>query len=171
MKKPVFSGINHIGIVTNNIDRAVQVWTDRYGISPWSFYTKDKSNMTAVMDDKPVDFAMRVALARISPSSRIEIIQPLDDRSPYAKSLTRHNGADHIHHIRFDVADYAETSDRLEHELGLSKIMNAEFEGAAGIDSTFSCIYFATEDEIGFITEIGHAPDDFAMPKPDLVYP
>lgn len=77
----------------------------------------------------------------------------------------------YIHHIRFDVADYAETSDKLEHELSLQKIMNAEFEGASGVDSRFSCIYFATEDEIGFTAEIGHAPEDFVMPEPDLVYP
>jgi hypothetical protein len=38
--------------------------------------------MSAVVEGEPVDFAMRVALCSLSPAARIEIIQPLDDRSP-----------------------------------------------------------------------------------------
>jgi hypothetical protein len=87
--KPFFTGINHICVVTHDIDRAVRMWSDRYGVGPWSLWTKDASNMTAVVDGEPTDFAMRVALCQLSPGFRLEIIQPLDDRSPYAKSLAQ----------------------------------------------------------------------------------
>ena len=67
MVKPFFTGINHICVVTHDIDRAVRTWSDRYGVGPWSLWTKDASNMTAVVDGEPTDFAMRVALCQLSP--------------------------------------------------------------------------------------------------------
>ncbi len=147
------------------------MWADRYGIGPWSLYTKDASNMSAVVDGEPTDFAMRVALCHLSPSFRLEIIQPLDDRSPYADSLARHDGADHIHHVRFDVDDYDRALDRLQNGLGLRPAMSAEFAGAPGIRSVFAGTYLHTDDDLGFIVEIGHAPEGFSMPEPELVYP
>jgi hypothetical protein len=32
-------------------------------------------------------------------------------------------------------------------------------------------MYFAAEDDVGFVLEIGRAPDGFAMPEPESVYP
>jgi catechol 2,3-dioxygenase-like lactoylglutathione lyase family enzyme len=167
----MFTGINHIGIATNDLDRAVRTWADRYGVGPWSVYTKDASNMSARVDGAPTEFAMRVALASLSPTARIEIIQPLDDRSPYAQSLARNGGADHIHHIRFDVDDYDAAVVRLRDELGLHETLDAAFAGAPEVDGAFRGTYLATEDELGLVVEIGHAPAGFAMPAPERVYP
>jgi catechol 2,3-dioxygenase-like lactoylglutathione lyase family enzyme len=164
----MFAGVNHICVVTNDLDRAVRAWSDRYGVGPWSVYTKDASNMTARVDGVPADFAMRVALAPLSATTRIELIQPLDDRSPYAQSLARRDGRDHLHHVRFDVDDYDAAVVRLGDRLGLHETLSAEF---SGVDSAFVGTYFATEDEVGFVVEIGHAPAGFAMPEPDAVYP
>src|SRR4051812_43101262 len=163
----MFTGINHICIATRDLDRAVGTWADRYGVGPWSIWTKDASNMTAVVDGAPTEFAMRVALASLPSSARIEIIEPLDDRSPYAQSLARHGGADHVHHVRFDIADYGAAASRLR-ELGLNEPLHAEFAGGGG---SFVGTYFATEDELGLVVEIGRAPDGFAMPEPERVYP
>jgi methylmalonyl-CoA/ethylmalonyl-CoA epimerase len=167
----MFTGINHICIATNDIDRAVRIWSDRYGIGPWNLYRYDRSNMTAVVDGRPADFALRVALAQLSPTSRIELIQPLDERSPYAQSLARHAGADHIHHVRFDVGDYDAALSQLQDGLGLHTMLSAEFSGAPGVDGAFVGTYLDTEDELGFVVEIGYKPAGFAMPEPELVYP
>ncbi len=110
-------------------------------------------------------------LAQISPTTRMELIQPLDDRGPYAESLARHAGADHIHHVRFDVADYAASTAALGQDLGLTKIMQAEFDGAPGSPSKFDCAYFATGADLGFVVEIGRAGAGFTMPEPEAVYP
>jgi len=158
-------------VATNDLDRAVRSWSDRYGVGPWSLYRYDRSNMSAVVDGGPADFAMRVALAQLSPTSRIELIQPLDERSPYAESLGRHAGADHIHHVRFDVADYDSAVERLQNELGLRPLLSAEFTGASDEGPRFAGSYFAAEDDLGFIVEIGRAPEGFAMPEPESVYP
>ena len=166
----VFAGINHVCVATNDLDRAVRTWSDRYGVGPWSLYRYGASNMSAVVDGRPTDFTMRVALAQLSPTSRIELIQPLDDRSPYAESLARHGGADHIHHVRFDVDDYDASLEHLRDGLGLRTAMSAEFLGASD-GPPFAGTYFAAEEDLGFILEIGRAPAGFAMPEPESVYP
>jgi methylmalonyl-CoA/ethylmalonyl-CoA epimerase len=169
-KDAIFTGANHLCVATSDIDRAVRTWADRYGVGPWSLWTKDASNMVAAVDGEPTEFAMRVALCQLSPTFRIEIIQPLDDRSPYARSLAAHGGADHIHHVRFDVADYERAKAGLS-SLGLRTQLDARFAGAPGTGGEFAGTYFATEGDLGFVVEIGLAPAGFAMPEPDSVYP
>jgi len=168
--EPIFTGANHICVATDDIERAARTWSDRYGVGPWSLWTKDTSNMSALVDGEPTDFAMRVALCQVSPTFRVELIQPLDDRSPYAKSLAEHGGADHIHHVRFDVADYDAAKERLQ-GLGLASPLDARFAGAPGAAGEFVGTYFATEDELGFVVEIGEAAEGFEMPAPESVYP
>ena len=167
---PVFIGANHICVATNDIDRAVRTWSDRYGIGPWSLWTKDASNMDARVDGEATELAMRVALCRLSPTFRIELIQPLDHRSPYARSLAERGGADHIHHVRFEVADYHGAKRHLR-ALGLATRLDASFSGAPGTSGEFVGTYFATEGDLGFVVEIGYAPAGFEMPVPESVYP
>jgi methylmalonyl-CoA/ethylmalonyl-CoA epimerase len=171
MTTAAFTGINHLGVVTADLDRAVRTWTDRYGIGPWRFYRYDSSNMAAEVDGEPVEFEMRVGLCQLE-NARIELIQPLDDCSPYASSLAAHGGGDHIHHVRFDVANYDDSAARLR-ELGARAIFHAAFQaGGDGADSSpLTATYFATDSELGLTTEIVGVPDDFAMPEPERVYP
>ena len=49
---------------------------NRYGVGPWSVYSYAATNVTAVVDGEPTDFAMRVALCNLPDGSRIELIQP-----------------------------------------------------------------------------------------------
>lgn len=164
----MLTGLNHVCVVTADLDRAIGVWADRYGVGPWGIWTKDASNMTAAVEGRPTAFAMRVALASLPSGVRIEVIEPLDDRSPYARSLVRHGGADHIHHLRFDVDDYDTAAAHLRDDLGLDTILHAQF---AGIDGSFTGTYLDTESDLGFVMEIGGAPEGFAMPPPEDVYP
>ena len=113
---------------------------------------------------------MRASLAQIGPHFSVEIIQPLDDRSPYAKSLTEHGGADHIHHVLFDVADFDDALGRLR-ELGLESIQHAQFKGASGDGPLLTMTYLATEADLGFTLEIAHAQPGFSMAEPEYVYP
>jgi methylmalonyl-CoA/ethylmalonyl-CoA epimerase len=167
---PIFTGVNHVCIVTHDLDRVVRTWADRYGVGPWSMWTKDPSNMTTEVAGEPTELGFRVALCSVSPTFRLEIIQPLDDRSPYAKSLAERGGVDHFHHIRFDVADYEDGAARLD-ALGLARVFHGEFDAAPGVDGRFVGTYFGTEDDLGFIVEIGKAPQKFAMAEPEETYP
>jgi catechol 2,3-dioxygenase-like lactoylglutathione lyase family enzyme len=167
---PVFTGINHICVVTHDLDRSVRTWFDRYGVGPWRIWTKDASNMSAIVDGEPTDFAMRVALCQLSAGFRLEIIEPLDQRSPYARSLAERGGADHIHHVRFEVSDHDDAERRLR-GLGLPVLLEAEFAAAPGNDARFAARYFGTERDLGLVVETGGAPAGFAMPEPEEVYP
>ena len=171
MKPPTFTNINHIGIVTADIERAVHTWADRYGIGPWRFFRYDKVNMQATLDGEAAMFSFRVALANLSTTSRIEIIQPLDGAGPYAVSLARHGGNDHIHHVRFDVSDFDATFARLRDGAGASATMKAEFAGKTGSEAVFRCAFLSTEADLGFVAEIGQAGAGFAMLEPEGIYP
>ena len=170
MTPQLFTGVNHLCVVTADMDRAVRVWSDRYGMGPWQIWTKDASNMSSVVGGEPNEYAMRAAMCHVSPSFRVELIQPLDDHGPYARSLARFGGRDHVHHVRFDVADYGAARDRLE-QLGVPVAADEEFAGAPGVEERFRATYFDTDDELGFVLQIGHAPPSFEMPAPDEVYP
>ena len=124
--------------------------------------------MSAVVDGQPESFAFRVGLCTLASGFRLELIQPLDERGPYADSLDRHDGRDHVHHLRLDVADYGDARERLV-GLGLGIPLDASFDGAPDVESTVSATYFDTEDELGFTLEIGRVPPGFAMPEPELV--
>jgi hypothetical protein len=167
---PLFTDVNHLCVVTGDMDRAVRAWSGRYGIGPWEIWTKDGSNMSSVVDGEPRTYTMRAAMCQVSPTFRVELIQPLDEHGPYAESLARFGGRDHVHHVRFDVADYEAARMHLE-RTGLRVAADEEFAGAPGVESRFRATYFNTEDELGFVLQIGQAPIGFEMPPPDEVYP
>jgi hypothetical protein len=166
----MFTGANHVCVVTRDLDRAIRAWADRYGVGPWQIWRKDGSNMTAAVHGRPVAFAMRVALCSLSPTFRLELIEPLDERSPYASSLERHGGRDHVHHLRLEVDDYRAAREHLT-ALGVAIPLDASFDGAPGVGSQVTATYFDTEAELGFMLELARVPDGFAMPAPDAVHP
>jgi methylmalonyl-CoA/ethylmalonyl-CoA epimerase len=166
----VFTGVNHICVVTTDLDRAVRTWSDRYGVGPWSVYAYDTTNMTATIDGRPSDFAMRAALAQLGPNVRLEIIEPGAGESPYSRSLAERGGADHIHHVRFDIADYGESRAQLE-QLGLPMQLDATFKAADDDAPRLRGTYFDASEDLGFIVEIADRPEGFTMPDPADVYP
>ena len=88
----------------------------------------------------------------------------------YADSLLGHNGADHIHHIRLEVPDYAVAQARLS-TMGLTVALEAQFRGPVDNEAPLAAAYFATADDLGFTVEIAHVPPRFAMAQPEYVYP
>lgn len=168
MEDRPFLGINHLNVVTADLDATVRIWQDRYGIGPWELYTYSEDMIDAKVDGEPVKFGMRAGFCHLDPGTRVEIIQPLDDRGPYAASLRRHDGANHIHHLRLDVPDYAEARDRL-HGLGLNRVLDGEFDGLEGTSSR--AIYFDTAADLGFLVEVADLPEGYVRIEPDGTYP
>jgi methylmalonyl-CoA/ethylmalonyl-CoA epimerase len=167
--EPIFTGINHVSIVTRDLDAAIRRYADGYGIKPWSVYTYDDSNMSVQLAGRETPFRMRVGLCHVGPTTRFELIQPLDELSPYAQALSEHGGAEHVHHIRLDVADYDDAVGHLRAR-GLPTILEGRFAG--GIPGVHSdACYFGTEGDLGFIVEVARRPPDFPMQEPDYVYP
>jgi hypothetical protein len=168
-KLPII-GINHFCVVTRDLDRAVRTWWEKYGVGPWRLYRYGEANMSAVVDGEPTSFGMRAALAQLGAGARVEIIQPLDDDNPYAESLRAHDDADHVHHVRLEVEDYGEAVAALRAS-GIEEKMSARFVDGGEDDLAFTATYADTEEDLGFLLEIGEAPAGFTMPSPEAVYP
>jgi len=170
MGKLPITGINHVCVVTRDLDRLVRTYWEKYGIGPWSIYRYDAANMQATVDGEPRGFEMRAALAQLGPPARIELIEPLDELSQYAESLRAHGDADHLHHVRLDVGDYGEALAAAS-DAGAAVKMDAEFAGGGEDDLSFKATYLDTEPDLGFLLELGEAPAGFTMPSPEAVFP
>jgi methylmalonyl-CoA/ethylmalonyl-CoA epimerase len=164
----LFTGVAHLCVVTADVDRLVRVFADRYRIGPWQVYVYNRSNMTVDVDGEASDFSMRVALGSVG-SCGIELIQPTGGRNPYADSLARHNGADHMHHLKFDVSDFNAAAGHLE-GLGMARTLDGLFTGADAKAQAHG-VYFPTESDLGFTLEIGEMHEAFEPAPPEYTYP
>jgi hypothetical protein len=144
-----------VGIVVRDLDASMQRYVDQYGIGPWAVYEFHPGTMTEmIVDDRPGRFAMRLANARLG-RLYLELIEPLDDLSIYAKHLEEHGEG--LHHILLGVADYDRAEETLRAK-GHKIVMGGTQDGAK-----FS--YFSTEDDLGFLVELTNVD----LSKIDLV--
>jgi methylmalonyl-CoA/ethylmalonyl-CoA epimerase len=164
-----FVGINHISVVTRDLDHAVRTWADKYGVGPWTVYNYPAASIDVTVGGTRTPFGMRVGFASLESGTRIEIIQPTDELSPYAASLAERGNVDHFHHIRFDVADYEGSLDHLR-GLGLESVMSGAIQ-SGNPDAASLVDYFGTEADLGFLSELAQLPEGYRLPDAEYVYP
>lgn len=170
MGKVPITGINHVCVVTADLDRAMRDWWERFEVGPWTHYRFGADTMEARVGDEPVACAIRVAAAPLGDGEqKLELIQPLDDRGPWAESLAAHAGADHIHHVRFDVTDFDEAAAALA-DGGAPLGLDADFTGDPD-KPPLRCNYFEAGPAIGFRVELGEAPPGFSLKNPSGTFP
>jgi methylmalonyl-CoA/ethylmalonyl-CoA epimerase len=151
-----------IAFVVPALEPAMKTWCDLYGVGPWKAWdlTADR------MSDQEIDgtrrsFGLRIALAEWPPVE-IELIEPLDDGSIYARSLAAHGGKAHVHHVHCATDDYDGVLARFAGQ-GRGPVMEGGMNG-----SRFA--YLSTEADIGLLLEFGVAPRGWTFPEPDSVY-
>ncbi len=83
--------IHHVAYAVADIDAALPVYTDRYGMSV---------EVRERLDDQGVE-----AVSLGAGTSHIELIQPVDPQSGVAKFLERRGPG--LHHVAFEVEDLA----------------------------------------------------------------
>lgn len=83
--------IHHVAYAVEDIDAALPVYTDRYGMSV---------EVRERLDDQGVE-----AVSLGAGTSHIELIQPVDPQSGVAKFLKRRGPG--LHHVAFEVEDLA----------------------------------------------------------------
>ncbi len=83
--------IHHVAYAVEDIDAALPVYTDRYGMSV---------EVRERLDDQGVE-----AVSLGAGTSHIELIQPVDPLSGVAKFLERRGPG--LHHVAFEVEDLA----------------------------------------------------------------
>lgn len=140
--------VRQVGIVVEDLERALDLHA---AWGPWSIWTYDRSVMRLLeCDDLPGDFAFRVALSAGEP--QLELIQPLDDRSPYADWLAA--GRPALHHLGYVVSDIEAATTAMA-EAGFACPMRGRGYGA---DGTGGFSYFDTAAVLGYLTEAIERP-------------
>ncbi len=157
------AGPRQIAFVVPALEPAMKTWYDLYGVGPWKVWdlTADR------MSDQEIEgarqpYGMRIAIAEWSPVE-IELIEPFDDASIYARSLAAHGGKAHVHHVHCATDDYDRVLARFAGH-GRGPAMTGGMNG-----SRFA--YLSTEADIGLLLEFGVAPRGWTFPPPDSVYP
>jgi hypothetical protein len=160
-RKPIFKRVAQVAMVVKDLDEAVKRHWDLCGIGPWRIYTFDPSTVTdMVLDDRPEQYAMRLALTTIGDVSW-ELIQPLDDKSIYAQFLKEHGEG--LHHVLFDVEDHNETIQYFQ-----SRGIGVKQGGTWG---PVTYTYLETDKVLSFIAEIVDRQEAGTLPPPEATYP
>jgi catechol 2,3-dioxygenase-like lactoylglutathione lyase family enzyme len=162
VRAPFFTDCTQIGIVVRDLEATVRRYVDDYGIGPWSIYDFGPDDIRGqTLNGSAAEFGVRVALSTIG-SVQIELLQPLDDISDYALFLkTKGEG---VHHIALEVADpLPEALEELEAK-GRRVLQGGTIDG-------LTHAYISTDEDLGFVAEIGEATPGAALRPPDAVVP
>lgn len=148
--------IQHICMVVRDIDKALKCYEDVYGIGPWILGGTDDFKYlpgTTYVHGKQVDVKARIALC-YALNVPLELIQPLDETSPYAEFLREHGEG--VHHLMVESGD---TKGYLK--LAKSRGSKEVFRGYASgkpFTQKLGCIYHDLRKDLGFISEIAPKP-------------
>jgi glyoxalase/bleomycin resistance protein/dioxygenase superfamily protein len=126
-------------VVVHDLDASVRTYHHEFGIGPWAIYTFGPRTVDDLRQDgEPVDTSWRLAIAQVG-SMMWELIQPLDDRSTYARFLAEHGEG--VHHVAVGLQSFDDAVAARTVEL------SGTYEGV-------SFAYLKTADELGVTLEI-----------------
>jgi len=102
---PRLPALFHIGWVVRDCAAAQQELSERLGAGPFAGAGDESRFDQALVHGKPTPFALRIVFGVLG-GVLLELLEPLDDRSPHAEFLaTRGEG---MHHLAFLVDDFDE---------------------------------------------------------------
>jgi hypothetical protein len=103
--------VAQVGLIVEDLDKAVASYWRLLGIGPWHIYTYGKPLVKRMTyRGEPCEYKMRVALANIGPL-RIELIEMLEGHTIYAEFVEEHGYG--VHHFGVLVADMEPPSPKL----------------------------------------------------------
>lgn len=140
-EKFVLPEVGQVGVVVRDIDKAINFYTNTYGIGPFRIFNLDIPEAT--LHGKTVPMQIRVALSRFGPV-QLELVELPEGESIYHEFLeTRGEG---LHHLGFFVADIEKEIAKLE-RMGIGVLQGGKVPG-------MSFAYMDTEGPGGFIIEL-----------------
>ena len=95
----------HIGWVVRDCAAAQRELSARLGAGPFVSMGQEARFDKALVHGKPTPFALRVAFGALG-GILIELLEPLDDKSPHAEFLDSHGEG--MHHLAYLVPDFDE---------------------------------------------------------------
>lgn len=160
MKKR-FKKINQVAIVVEDLDKALRVFNDEYGIGPWEIYYINKETTKKMKrNEEEKDFEYKVAMCNLG-DVELELTQPIDENSIYSEFL-KENGPG-LHHIGFEVDNFDETLNFLK-EKGILVKQSGVWKGK-------EFAHMGTEKDLHFVLEIFKLRENYKHPEPEGRYP
>jgi methylmalonyl-CoA/ethylmalonyl-CoA epimerase len=105
MSAPRLPGLFHVGWVVRDCAAAQQELSGRLGAGPFRSTGEESRFDEVLVHGKPASFALRIAFGALG-GVLLELLEPLDDRSPHAAFLAERGEG--MHHLAFLVADFDE---------------------------------------------------------------
>jgi catechol 2,3-dioxygenase-like lactoylglutathione lyase family enzyme len=156
-------GVAQVGIIVEDLDRAVEQYWRVFGVGPWHIYTYGPPLVKEMTyRGEAVEYRMRLALSNIGPL-RIELIEPLEGPTIYAEFVEEHGYG--VHHFGILVEDMEAALERARAQ-GLEMIQDGAGFGLEG-DGHYA--YLDTEAMLGTIIELIERPE--GRVPPERIYP
>jgi hypothetical protein len=105
MTAPRLPGLFHIGWVVRDCATAQEELSARLGAGPFLSMGDESRFDQALVHGKPTPFALKIAFGALG-GVLLELLEPLDDRSPHAEFLSERGEG--LHHLAFLVTDFDE---------------------------------------------------------------
>jgi methylmalonyl-CoA/ethylmalonyl-CoA epimerase len=105
MPAPRLPALFHIGWVVRDCVAAQAELSSRLGAGPFLSMGDESRFEAALVHGKPTPFSLRIAFGALG-GVLLELLEPLDDRSPHAEFLSEHGEG--LHHFAYLVADFDE---------------------------------------------------------------
>ena len=144
---PRLGELFHIGWVVRDCAAAQEVLSARLGAGPFLSVGDEVRFDQVLVHGKPVPVVLKIAVGALG-GVLIELLQPLDDRSPHAEFLATHGEG--IHHLAFLVPD-------LDAELAAARRANPELSlliDGTGPGNEFPWVYLDGDNGRGTVIEL-----------------
>lgn len=141
----LFKQINQIGIVTTNLEKAIEKYEKILGIGPWNIL--DRKNQTAIYNNKEITFSTKTALAWFG-SVQIEINHVYEGETAHLDWIRRRGEG--FHHFGVFVDDVDEALKKIE-PLGIKCFFRVVTAGV-------TAAYLDTEQIFGYVYEFISLP-------------
>ncbi len=144
---PRLGELFHIGWVVRDCAAAQQELTARLGAGPFLSMGEELRFDSVLVHGKPVPVSLKIAFGALG-GVVLELLQPLDDRSPHAAFLAERGEG--MHHLAFLVAD-------LDGELAAARRTDPELElliDGTGPGNLFPWVYLDAASARGTVIEL-----------------
>jgi methylmalonyl-CoA/ethylmalonyl-CoA epimerase len=150
VRKPVFTQTTQIGIVVRDLDKAIQNYVDVYGIGPWNVWEVGPGDINDLeVHGQPPTYRARAASTMVG-DVQWELIEPLDDTSPFAHFLA--GKGEGVHHIAVTTPDFEGAMAQQAQRQNVP-VLSGEAQG-------INVALLSTERELGVILEVYSAMPD-----------
>jgi len=139
--------ISQLGIVVENVERAIEFYSEFLGIKPW--YRGMIAEKETLYRGNEIKLNLDIVLA-YSGKLMIELIQVLDgDKNIYSEHLDKYGEG--LHHIGIEVTDFDEKM-AVASDLGIKVLQSGFIKSKGGAITKYA--YFDTVDLCGYIVEL-----------------